>query len=117
MEKNTECGQDVKWKDGRREQWKDGRMEEGTCGNPRAKDPMVVPDPGGLQSLAAAGAEHCPDVIRGAEGPAALQVAIRIWTAVPDLEGCSPLQPRKQNIAPASCGVPIDPFEPVLRKC
>jgi hypothetical protein len=27
MEKNTEFGQDVKWKDGRREDWKDGRIE------------------------------------------------------------------------------------------
>jgi hypothetical protein len=70
------------WKKGTVEGWKDGRMEGWTgwtgwtCGNPRAKDPMVVAD----------------------------------------LEGC-PLQARKQNIAPTSCGVPIHPFEPVLRKC
>jgi len=57
---------------------------------------------GGLQSLAAAGAEHCPIGLGGAEGPDALQGCIRTSIAGIDLEGCSPLQPRDQNIVPDS---------------
>src|SRR6516225_4971134 len=36
-------------------------------------------------------------VQRGAEGPDALQVLIKAPMLVSDLEGCSPLQPRKQK--------------------
>jgi len=77
MEKNTEFGQDVKWKDGRREQWKDGRVEGSKDGGAEAleQNSMVVPEPG-ERSLA----------------------------AVIDLEGCSPVQPREQNIASPVAG-------------
>jgi hypothetical protein len=41
---------------------------------------------GGLQSLAAAGAERCPIGLGGAEGPGALQVLIKTSIFVIDLE-------------------------------
>jgi len=36
-------------------------------------------------------------VTHGADGPGALQVLIKAPIVVPDLEGCSPLQPRNQQ--------------------
>jgi len=42
---------------------------------------------GGLQSLAAAGAEHCPIGLGGAEGPDALQGCVRTSIAGIDLVG------------------------------
>ena len=63
---------------------------------------------GGLQSLAAAGEEHCPIGFRGAKGPGALQVPMKTLIAVIDLEGCSPLQPREKNIAQSGSAAPRD---------
>ena len=45
--------------------------------------------------------EHCPLEFRGAEGPRSLQVPIK---ALIDLEGCSPLEPLEQNVAPIGYG-------------
>src|SRR5262245_23230697 len=73
---------------------------------------------GGLQSLAAAGAEHCPIGVGGAEGPGALQVGRnQNWGrhgGHPSLkndiglEGCSPLQPPEPNIVPSDWAAPMD---------
>ena len=45
--------------------------------------------------------EHCPLEFRGAEGLRSLQVPIK---ALIDLEGCSPLEPLEQNVAPIGYG-------------
>ena len=63
---------------------------------------------GGLQSLAAARAGHCPIGFRGAEGPGAVQVSVKALIAVIGLEGCSPLQPREPNTAPLDSVAPRD---------
>jgi hypothetical protein len=68
------------------------------CGGAEGPAPSRGPyRSGGLQSLPAAGAAHCPHRVRRRRGTGALQGPYRSG-------GCSPFQPQEMNIVPIGCG-------------
>jgi len=81
------------------EGWKNGRMDPGHPG-PLLTWRAAVPCSRGSRTLSAS--------VPGAEGPGALPVGIKTLIAVIDLEGCSPLQPREQNIVCIGFPAPRD---------